>query len=325
MLQTSDPNNSDHILTKFIQIAVHRISQKLSKAELQIEFDLDKGALPRPTQVFTRCSIRPSYLNAEFFHSQEKVESIAKRKYAVRVIPHVCTDALPVWDRETSPGHVGQIEPTSPLVCRLLSPAPLGPEKHPSISMPAHTTVFLDRDGNLSFNPVPIEESTEPSIIRSKRQTIRPAEKSSSRASPKQPIGIVSHEGANPTPYKRARLVNKRTILSDDESVVDNPIGCRKIVHQVYPDLSATVSGREHSTALNRNPAKGKELNLLPTSANPGKRHLTDRYRCLQSCTQVSVRVTRGRQSTAENTDPASKVTAENHCTSAQGIGKISL
>lgn len=53
MLQTSDPNNFNYILTELIQIAVNRISQKLSKAELQIEFDLDKEALPRPTQVFT--------------------------------------------------------------------------------------------------------------------------------------------------------------------------------------------------------------------------------------------------------------------------------
>lgn len=202
----------------------------------------------------------------------------------MRVVPHDCTDASPVWDRETSPGHVGQIEPTSPLVCRLLSPAPLGPEKQPSISLPTHTTVFLDRDGNLSFNPIPIEEGTEPSIIPSRRQTIRPPQKSSSRASPKQSISI-EHEAANQTPYGRARLVNKRTVLSDDESVADNPIGCRKIVHQVYSDLSATVLGREDLTALDRNTASGKESNLLPTSANPGRRCLTYRNHCLQFCT----------------------------------------
>lgn len=246
-------------------IAVHRISQKLSKAELQIEFDLDK-ALPRPTQ--------------------EKVESIAK-----------------LWDREISPSQVGQIEPTSPLVSRLLSPAPLGPEEYSGISMPAHTTVFLDRHGNLSFNPVPVEESTEPSMIPSRKQAISPAEKSSSRASPKRPISIVSpeHEGADQTPFRRARLMNKRAVLSDDESVVDIPIGYRKIAPQVNSDLSATVPDREDPTALNRNPAKGKELDLLPTFANP-----------------VSIRITRDRQRTAENTDPASKMTAENNCTSAQ-------
>ncbi|EDR14922.1 uncharacterized protein LACBIDRAFT_322344 [Laccaria bicolor S238N-H82] len=257
------------LLASLEEIAVHRISQKLSKAELQIEFDLDK-ALPRPTQ--------------------EKVESIAKRESAMRVIPHVCTDALPVWDREISPSQVGQIEPTSPLVSRLLSPAPLGPEEYSGISMPAHTTVFLDRHGNLSFNPVPVEESTEPSMIPSRKQAISPAEKSSSRASPKRPISIVSpeHEGADQTPFRRARLMNKRAVLSDDESVVDNPIGYRKIAPQVNSDLSATVPDREDPTALNRNPAKGKELDLLPTFANP-----------------------------------ASKMTAENNCTSAQGTGKI--
>ena len=79
--------------------------------------------------------------------------------------------------------------------------------------------------------------------------------------------------------------MNKRTVLSDDESAVDNPIGCRKIVHQVYSDLSATVPDREDSTALNRNPAMGQELNLLPTSANLGRRYPTYRYNCLQSCT----------------------------------------
>lgn len=79
--------------------------------------------------------------------------------------------------------------------------------------------------------------------------------------------------------------MNKRAVLSDDESVVDIPIGYRKIAPQVNSDLSATVPDREDPTALNRNPAKGKELDLLPTFANPGRRYLIYRYHCLQFCT----------------------------------------
>ena len=32
--------------------------------------------------------------------------------------------------------------------------------------------------------------------------------------------------------------MNKRTVLSDDESAVDNPIGCRKIVILICPQRS---------------------------------------------------------------------------------------